>query len=83
MKGSRITVRFPADLRRRLKHLARSSGTRESELVRESVEQQLAGGDHAMTAYERFKKAGLIGVVRRASKDLSTNPKHFDGFGRS
>jgi hypothetical protein len=64
MKGSRITVRFPADLRRRLKHTARGSGTRES-------------------AYERFKKAGLIGVVRGASKDLSTNPKHFDRFGGS
>jgi len=83
MKGSRITVRFPADLRRRLKQAARSSGTRESDLVRVSVEQRLAGEDHAMTAYERFKKAGLIGAVRGASRDLSTNPRHFDGFGGS
>jgi predicted transcriptional regulator len=83
MKGSRITVRFPADLRRRLKQAARSNGTRESDLVRVAVEQRLAGEDHAVTAYERFKKAGLIGVVRGASKDLSTNPRHFDGFGGS
>jgi hypothetical protein len=52
-------------------------------LVRVSVEQRLAGEDDEITAYERFKKAGLIGVVRRASKDLSTNSKHFDGFGGS
>jgi predicted transcriptional regulator len=83
MKDSRITVRLPADLRRRLKQAACSSRTRESDLVRESVEQRLAGEDHAMTAYERFKKAGLIGVVRGAGKDLSTNPKHLDGFGGS
>lgn len=83
MKDSRITVRFPATLRRRLKQAARSSGTRESDLVRVSVEQRLAGEDQAVTAYERCKKAGLIGVVRGASRDLSTNPRHFDGFGGS
>lgn len=83
MKDARITVRFPAELRRRLKQAARNSGTRESDLVRGAVEQQLAAGDQATTAYERAKKAGLIGVVRRASRDLSTNPRHFDGFGRS
>jgi hypothetical protein len=33
MKDYRITVRFPAELRRRLKASARRSGTRESDLV--------------------------------------------------
>ena len=83
MKDSRVTVRFPADLRRRLKQAAQSSGTRESDLVRGAVERQLAARDQVTTAYERAKKAGLIGAVRRASRDLSTNPKHFHGFGRS
>jgi len=81
MKDHRITVRFPADLRRRLKQAADSKGTRESDLVRGAVERQLAAEDRAVTAYERAKKAGLIGVVPRAKKDLSTNRRHFDGFG--
>jgi len=34
MKDGRITVRFPADLGRRLKQAAHSSGTRASDLVR-------------------------------------------------
>jgi hypothetical protein len=46
------------------------------------VEHRLAADD-AITAYDRAKKAGLIGAVRRASPDLSTNPKHFDKFGGS
>jgi hypothetical protein len=83
MKDARITVRFPADLRRRLKDAARRSGTRESDLVRGAVERQLAAEDHTVTAYQRAKKAGLIGAVRGARRDLSTNPKYFDGFGRS
>ena len=83
MKDYRITVRFPADLRRRLKEAAHSRGTRESDLVRGAVERHLAAENHAITAYVRARQAGLIGVVRGASSDLSTNPKHFDGFGGS
>ena len=81
MKNDRITVRFPADLRRRLRSAAHRTGTRESDLVRSAVERQLAAEDETLTAYERAKKAGLIGIVRGASRDLSTNPEHFDGFG--
>jgi metal-responsive CopG/Arc/MetJ family transcriptional regulator len=83
MKADRITVRFPAELRRRLKDAARRSGTRESDLVRGAVERRLAAEDAALTPYEHAKKAGLIGIVRGASRDLSTNPRHFDGFGGS
>jgi predicted DNA-binding protein len=83
MKGDRITVRLPAELRRRLKEAARHARTRESDLVRSAVERQLAVEDDAVTAYERAKRSGLIGAIRGASPDLSTNPKHFDGFGGS
>jgi len=81
MKDQRISVRFPVELRRRLKRAARTNGTRESDVVREAVERQLAGNDKLTTACERVKKAGLIGAVRGARRDLSTNPKYFDGFG--
>ncbi len=83
MRDDRITVRFPTELRRRLKAAARRSGKRESDLVRRAVEEQLSSGDAAPTAYELSRKSGLIGIVRGASRDLSTNPRHFDGFGVS
>jgi hypothetical protein len=54
---------------------------RESDLVREAAERQLAAGYNQPTAYELAKKAGLIGTVKTASQDLSTNPRHLDGFG--
>jgi len=81
MKDYRITVRLTGEMHQRLKAAARSHGERESDLVRTAVERQLAVEDQALTAYEHAKKAGLIGVVRGASRDLSTNPKHFKGFG--
>jgi len=83
MKNDRITVRFPAELRRRLKDAARRNGTRESDIVRDAVERQFAAEDEQVTAYEHAQKAGLIGAVRGASRDLSTNARHFDGFGNS
>ncbi len=87
MKDDRITVRFPAELRRKLKDAAQRNGTRESEIVRKAVERHFTAEDGEMTAYERAEKAGLIGAIRRLSPDLSpdlsTNPKHFDGFGSS
>jgi predicted DNA-binding antitoxin AbrB/MazE fold protein len=35
------------------------------------------------TLYESLDKAGLIGCVKDAPPDLSTNPKYMEGFGKS
>lgn len=83
MKEDRITVRFSLETRRRLQAAARRGGRRESELVRDAVEAQLAAEEGALTAYDHAKRAGLIGAVKGKVRDLSTNPKHFDGFGAS
>lgn len=83
MKTYRITVRFPAELGQRLKSAAHRSGARQSDLIRGAVERQLADEDDTVTAYEHAKNSGLIGAVQNADRDLSTNPRHLDGFGRS
>jgi predicted DNA-binding protein len=83
MKSVRITVRFPNELRQRLKATAHRTGTKESDLVRAAVERQLATEEDLSTAYQRAKKAHLIGAVQGAPRDLSTNLAHFDGFGKS
>jgi predicted DNA-binding protein len=83
MKDHRITVRFSAEAERRIKAAASRRGTRESDLIRAAVESQLADDDALPTAYEHAKKAGLIGAIKGTARDLSTNPKYFDGFGDS
>ena len=82
MKDYRVTVRFPAELRKRLKAAAQRTGTRESELVRGAVERHLEIDEDVLSAYEHAEKAGLIGAASGAVRDLSTNPKHFAGFGK-
>jgi hypothetical protein len=35
----------------------------------------------ATTALDAMRRVGLLGRLRRAPKDLSTNPEHMSGFG--
>ena len=52
-------------------------------MVREALEQQLDPLQPMQNAYDLAVKAGIIGCVRGAKRDLSTNPRHLDGFGES
>jgi predicted DNA-binding protein len=83
MKEYRISVRLNSALRRKLEAAALRTGKRESSLVREALERQLSRSDPAETAYDLALKAGLIGALKGGNRDLSTNPRHFDGFGES
>lgn len=82
MRDQRITIRVPESLGTRLRGRARLQGQSESQLVRDALENYLGQGVTPRPAYELADEAGLIGCVRRAPKDLSTNPKHFEGFGK-
>ena len=87
MASDRITIRVPEGLGRQLRHRSRLHGLPESALVREALEAYLGQSIEARPAFELAEEAGLIGCVRRGAKslpkDLSTNPKHFEGFGKS
>ena len=82
-RDQRITVRFTADMRQRLLETADRRGKRESDVIREAVVRELAADDLATTAYDRVKRAGLVGMVKGARRDLSTNREHFKGFGET
>jgi predicted DNA-binding protein len=87
MASARITIRIPETLGQRLRQRSRIKGQPESELVREALETYLGQPTDARPAYELAQEAGLIGCIGRGpkspSKDLSTNPRHFEGFGKS
>ena len=87
MASDRITIRLPETLGQRLRHRSRIKGQPESELVREALETYLAQPTEARPAYELAEAAGLIGCIKRGPKsppaDLSSNPRHFAGFGKS
>jgi predicted DNA-binding protein len=81
MSSQRITIRIPPSLGKRLKEQAGVRGRPESEIVREALEtyfRQASG----KSAYELAREAGLIGRLKKAPRDLSTNLRHFKGFGK-
>jgi predicted DNA-binding protein len=87
MASGRITIRVPEGLGRQLRHRSRLHGLPESTLVREALETYLGQSAEARPAFELAEEAGLIGCIRQGAKslprDLSANPKHFEGFGKS
>jgi predicted DNA-binding protein len=82
MSSHRITIRIPEGLGQRLSSRSRIKGQTESELVREAMENYLGQSKEERSAYELAQEAGLIGSVKRAPKDLSTNRRHLEGFGK-
>ena len=83
MASDRITIRVPAPLGERLRSRSRTQGQTESDLVRQALETYLGQSNGHRSAYEMAAESGLIGCARRAPKDLSTHPRHMQGFGKS
>jgi hypothetical protein len=83
MASDRITVRVPAPLGARIRSSSRLKGQTPSDLVRVAIENYLGESVSTGSAYELAEAAGLIGCVQHAPRDLSTNPRHFEGFGKS
>jgi hypothetical protein len=63
-----------------VKLAANGTGKRESEVIREALDRGLQA---EKTAYDAAAAAGIIGAVRGGPRDLSTNRRHFRGFGES
>jgi hypothetical protein len=82
MASQRITVRVPATLGARIRDHSRVKGKTPSDVVRVALENYLGRESSIGSAYELAEAAGLIGCARRGPKDLSTSPRHFEGFGK-
>ncbi len=83
MASSRLTVRLDTKLRQRLDKLARQNGKRPSDVVREALDRYCRDQEKPMTCYDIAKKVGAIGIAKNLPKDLSTNRKYMEGFGKS
>ena len=76
-----LTLKLPDGLATRLQAAVRKRGRTQSQIVREALEAHLDGGS---TGAETFldRARDLAGSVSGPS-DLSSNPRHLRGYGRS
>ena len=79
---STISLKLPERLLELLEKESRTRRTTKSSLVREALEKTLSprapGGE--ATCYDLARD--LAGSVKGLPRDLATNPKHMEGFGR-
>jgi metal-responsive CopG/Arc/MetJ family transcriptional regulator len=79
---ARINVRLTEDLKRRLDLEAKIRGQTPSELVRQALEAHLKSTRAEETCLDIARRIGLVGCLKDAPPDLSTNRAYFEGFGR-
>jgi metal-responsive CopG/Arc/MetJ family transcriptional regulator len=72
-----LTLKLPPGLSAKLERAALQRGESKSELVRAALEQYLKA-ERPMSALEL---AGDLAGCGEGPGDLSTNPKHMEGFG--
>ena len=79
----RRTVRLNESLDSRLEDYTKSANLHASEVIREALEEYLDthAAEREETIGERLRRTGLVGRFKLGVGDLSTNPKHMEGFG--
>jgi len=75
-----ISVRLSNTLAALLRSRSRAEEQTASDLVSVALATYLGREFSSHSAYKLARKAGLIGCVRRAPKDLSTNRQHIESF---
>ena len=81
MKIYRLCVRVEEMTRKKLAERARLEVKDESEVIRDALQRHL--NENVDSAYDALMRTGGIGIATGSPSDLSTNKKHFEGFGRS
>ncbi len=83
-----VPIQLDPELRRRIEDLARQTGRRPDELIRDAIDRYALdrdGGNGSRSArprlYDALEREGLIGCIDGPG-DKSTNPKYFEGLGR-
>ncbi len=82
MATGRITVRVDEQLQERLDAMAQSTGKSESQIVREAIAAYCTHSAERPNCYDLAKSLGIIGIIKDAPADLSTNRKYLKGMGR-
>lgn len=77
-----ISLKLPDHLLASLEGESRARGTTKSALVRECLERTLAATSRGGKATCFDLARDLAGSLKGLPRDLATNPKYLDGFGR-
>ena len=77
-----LSLKVPKALDRKLAAVVRRSGARKSTLVRQALERYLDDAQEVRRGSFLDLAGDLVGCVKDAPADLSTNPRHLADFGK-
>lgn len=77
-----LSVKVPAALDRKLAAAVRRRGGRKSALVRKALERYLDDAQEVRRGSFLDLAGDLVGCVKDAPADLSSNPRHLADFGK-
>ena len=78
----RINVRVDERLKQELEAEARERGVSPSDIVRQALEEHMRQRTPYTNCRDLAERLGVLGSAKGLPRDLSTNPKHLEGFGR-
>lgn len=76
-----LSIKLPEPLFQDLVSRARRSATSQSEIVRSALAAYLSSDAQSQPASCAQRAGRWVGIVK-GPKDLSTHPRHLDGFGK-
>jgi predicted DNA-binding protein len=82
MASPRISFRLDRATRARLTKTVKATGKNESDLLREALDAYLNEQPGAESCLDLARRNRIIGAAKKLPADLSTQRKHFEGFGR-
>ena len=77
-----LSVKVSEAVDRKITATMKRRGMRKSDMVREALERYLDETHEARRGSFLDLAGDLVGCVKDAPADLSSNPKHLDGYGR-
>jgi len=77
-----LSIKVPEAVDRRITAAMKRRGMRKSDMVREALERYLDEAHEARRGSFLDLAGDLVGCVKDAPADLSSNPRHLDGYGR-
>jgi Arc/MetJ-type ribon-helix-helix transcriptional regulator len=79
---ARISVRLDQETQQRLTDEVLATGKSESDVVRQALRTYFRKRSRPESCLELARRHRLIGCAKQLPPDLSTNRRHFEGFGR-
>lgn len=77
-----LSFKVPEALDRKLAAVVKRRGVRKSNLVREALSRYLDDASEVRRGSFLDLASDLLGCVKNAPADLSSNPRHLAGFGK-